>query len=228
MNASTPCLSLLGILTLLCGNLFSQEASITVQVRDPSGLPISGANLSLALRSGHQTATGRTRAAGSVTFNLPSGSNLLSVRAPGFAPHQRELALPAGEKAKLAIELQLGSESDTLGGAGRISFRPRSGWAFQTGFDFYALAQQATRFISRRSNDRLPFRDNVRPDAPIRDQGFYLTSSKAGENWGMAAALRFDAVQAEAARPSSFFRAHTSGPLDRKEFNTSVSLTARR
>ncbi len=520
MKTSTPCLSLLGILTLFCGNLFSQEGTITVRVQDPSGLPISGATVSLALPSGHQTASGHTRSAGSMTLNVPSGSYLLSVAAPGFAPHRRELALQAGETAELAIELQLGSvateievlasapaqiaieevsagrlqsgpprdlaerlkevpgvlavrrggtnlepvvqglreyqvamvvdgsrafaagparmdseishvnparvsslevikgpyalsecagglaavlvktdpvpvqdkmtfggsvssgyslnganrwghtrffaagrragisvrasggkggnyragsqsgagptvpgrfgeyqlggklrlnptsnqeltldsgldtqqdldypgrlldanhfitrswngayylkepvpsiqsaafrlylskkshrmnndgkptamdrpgrvppfgltvslptESDTLGGAGRISFQPRSGWAIQTGFDFYDLAQQATRFISRRSNDRLLFRDNVWPDARIRDQGFYLTSSKAGENWGMAAALRFDAVQAEAAQPSDFFRANTSGSMDRKEFNTSWSLTARR
>ena len=73
MKTSTPSLSLLDILTLLCGNLFSQKASITVQVRDPSGLPISGAAVSLALPSGHQTATGRTQAAGSVIFNVPSG-----------------------------------------------------------------------------------------------------------------------------------------------------------
>ena len=520
MKTTTPCLSLLGILTLLCGSLFSQEGTITVQVRDPSGLPISGATVSLALPSGHQTTTGHTHAAGSVTFNVPGGSYLLSVTAPGFAPHQRELTLPTGETAELAIELQLGSvateievlatspaqiaieeiptgrlqsgpprdlaerlkevpgvltvrrggtnlepvvqglrehqvamvvdgsrafaagparmdseishvdparvgslevikgpyalsecagglaavlvrtepvpvhdkmtfggsvstgysfnganrwghtrffaagrragigvrasggkggdysagarggagptipgrfgeyqvggklrlnltskqeltfdsgldtqqdldypgrlldanhfitrswngayylkdpasaiqsaafrlylskkshrmnndakptamdmpgrvppfglavslptESDTLGGAGRISFQPRSGWAIQTGFDFYDLAQQASRFISRRSNDRLLFRDNVWPDAHIRDQGFYLTAAKAGEDWGMAAAVRFDAVQAEAGRPSDFFRANTSGPMNRKEFNTSLSLTARR
>lgn len=102
------------------------------------------------------------------------------------------------------LAVSLPTESDTLGGAGRVSFHPRSGWAIQTGFDFYDLAQQATRFISRRSNERLLFRDNVWPDARIRDLGFYLTASKAGENWGMAAALRFDAVQAEAAQPSSF------------------------
>ena len=58
MKTSTPCLSLLGVLTLLCGNVFSQVESITIQVRDPSGLPISGATVSLALPSGHQTATG--------------------------------------------------------------------------------------------------------------------------------------------------------------------------
>ena len=515
-----PHLPLLSILTLLCGNLFSQAESITVQVRDPSGLPISGATVSLLLPSGQQVATGYTQAGGSMTLTVPSGSYLAAVTARGFAPHQRELTLHAGESAQLMVELQLVSlateievtasspaqiaieeipagrlqsgpprdlaeklkevpgvlavrrggtnlepvvqglrehqvamvvdgsrafaagparmdseishvdparvsslevvkgpyalsecagglaavlvktdpvpvhdtmtfggsvstgysfnganrfghtrffaagrragisvrasggkgddyragagsapaptipgrfgeyqlggklrlslpsnqeltfdsgldtqqdldypgrlldanhfitrswngayymkepaaaiqsvsfrlylskkshrmnndekptamdmpgrvppfglsvslptESDTLGGAGRISFQPRSGWAFQTGFDFYDLSQQATRFISRRSNDRLLFRDNVWPDARIRDQGFYLTAAKAGEDWGMAAAVRFDAVQAEAARPSDFFRANTAGPMNGKEFNTSASLTARR
>ncbi len=515
-----PHLPLLGILTLLCGNLFSQAESITVQVRDPSGLPISGATVSLLLPSGQQVATGYTQAGGSMTLTVPSGSYLAAVTARGFAPHQRELTLHAGESAQLMVELQLVSlateievtasspaqiaieeipagrlqsgpprdlaeklkevpgvlavrrggtnlepvvqglrehqvamvvdgsrafaagparmdseishvdparvsslevvkgpyalsecagglaavlvktdpvpvhdrmtfggsvstgysfnganrlghtrffaagrragisvrasggkgddyragagsapaptipgrfgeyqlggklrlnltsnqeltldsgldtqqdldypgrlldanhfitrswngayymkepaaaiqsvsfrlylskkshrmnndgkptamdmpgrvppfglavslptESDSLGGAGRISFQPRSGWAVQTGFDFYDLSQQATRFISRRSNDRLLFRDNVWPDARIRDQGFYLTAAKAGEDWGMAAAVRFDAVQAEAARPSDFFRANTAGPMNGKEFNTSASLTARR
>ena len=515
-----PHLPLLSILTLLCGNLFSQAESITVQVRDPSGLPISGATVSLLLPSGQQVATGHTQAGGSMTLTVPSGSYLAAVTARGFAPHQRELTLHAGESAQLMVELQLVSlateievtasspaqiaieeipagrlqsgpprdlaeklkevpgvlavrrggtnlepvvqglrehqvamvvdgsrafaagparmdseishvdparvsslevvkgpyalsecagglaavlvktdpvpvhdtmtfggsvstgysfnganrfghtrffaagrrigisvrasggkgddyragagsapaptipgrfgeyqlggklrlslpsnqeltfdsgldtqqdldypgrlldanhfitrswngayymkepaaaiqsvsfrlylskkshrmnndgkptamdmpgrvppfglavslptESDSLGGAGRISFQPRSGWAVQTGFDFYDLSQQATRFISRRSNDRLLFRDNVWPDARIRDQGFYLTAAKAGEAWGVAAAVRFDAVQAEAARPSDFFRANTAGPMNGKEFNTSASLTARR
>ncbi len=515
-----PHLPLLSILTLLCGNLFSQAESITVQVRDPSGLPISGATVSLLLPSGQQVATGYTQAGGSMTLTVPSGSYLAAVTARGFAPHQRELTLHAGESAQLMVELQLVSlateievtasspaqiaieeipagrlqsgpprdlaeklkevpgvlavrrggtnlepvvqglrehqvamvvdgsrafaagparmdseishvdparvsslevikgpyalsecagglaavlvktdpvpvhdtmtfggsvstgysfnganrfghtrffaagrrigisvrasggkgddyragagsapaptipgrfgeyqlggklrlslpsnqeltfdsgldtqqdldypgrlldanhfitrswngayymkepataiqsvsfrlylskkshrmnnngkptamdmpgrvppfglavslptESDSLGGAGRISFQPRSGWAVQTGFDFYDLSQQATRFISRRSNDRLLFRDNVWPDARIRDQGFYLTAAKAGEAWGVAAAVRFDAVQAEAARPSDFFRANTAGPMNGKEFNTSASLTARR
>ena len=133
-----------------------------------------------------------------------------------------------GRRPPFGLAVSLPTESDTLGGAGRVSFQPRSGWTIQTGFDFYDLAQQATRFISRRSNDLLLFRDSVWPDARIRDQGFYLTSSKAGEDWGMAAAVRFDAVQVEAARPSDFFRANTSGPMSQKEFNTSVSLTARR
>ncbi len=515
-----PYLPLLGVLTLLCGNLFSQAESIAIQVRDPSGLPISGATVSLLLPSGQQVATGYTQAGGSMAFTVASGFYLVSVTARGFAPHRRELTLHAGERAQLTVELQLGSvateievlatspaqiaieeipagrlqsgpprdlaeklkevpgvlavrrggtnlepvvqglrehqvamvvdgsrafaagparmdseishvdparvsslevikgpyalsecagglaavlvktdpvpvhdrmtfggsvstgysfnganrlghtrffaagrragisvrasggkgddyragagsapaptipgrfgeyqlggklrlslpsnqeltfdsgldtqqdldypgrlldanhfitrswngayymkepaaaiqsvsfrlylskkshrmnndgkptamdmpgrvppfglavslptESDSLGGAGRISFQPRSGWAVQTGFDFYDLSQQATRFISRRSNDRLLFRDNVWPDARIRDQGFYLTAAKAGEAWGVAAAVRFDAVQAEAARPSDFFRANTAGPMNGKEFNTSASLTARR
>ncbi len=520
MKTSPPCLSLLGVLMLLCGNLYSQAESITVQVRDPSGLPVSGAAVSLALPSGRQIATGHTQAGGSTTFSVSRGFYLLSVTASGFAPYRRELTLHASETAELAVELQLVSlateievtasppaqiaiedvpaarlqsgpprdlaerlkevpgvlavrrggtnlepvvqglrehqvamvvdgsrafaagparmdseishvdparvsnlevikgpyalsecagglaavlvktdplpvhdkmtfggsvstgyafnsanrwgntryfasgrragisvrasggkgddyragtgsapgptvpgrfgeyqvggklrlnltsnqelsfdsgldtqqnldypgrlldanhfitrswngayylkepapavqsvtfrlylskkshrmnndgkptamdmpgrvppfglavslptESDTLGGAGRISFQPRSGWAVQTGFDFYDLSQQATRFISRRSNNRLLFRDNVWPDARIRDQGLYLNAAKAGENWGMAAAVRFDTVQAEAGRPSDFFRANTSEPMNRKEFNTSWSLTARR
>ena len=65
MKTSPPCLSLLGVLALLCGNLFSQAESITVQVRDPSGLPVSGAAVSLALPSGRQIATGHTQAGGS-------------------------------------------------------------------------------------------------------------------------------------------------------------------
>lgn len=109
MKTSPPFLSLLGALTLLCGNLLSQAESITVQVRDPSGLPVSGATVSLALPSGQQTATGRTQASGSVTFNVPSGFYLLSATAPGFAPHRRELTLPVGETAALEIELRLGS-----------------------------------------------------------------------------------------------------------------------
>ena len=64
-----------------------------------------------------------------------------------------------GRVPPFGLTVSLPTESDTLGGAGRISFQPRSGWAIQTGFDFYDLAQQATRFISRRSNDRLLFRD---------------------------------------------------------------------
>ncbi len=133
-----------------------------------------------------------------------------------------------GRTPPFGLAVSLPTESDTVGGAGRISFRPRSGWTIQTGFDFYNLAQEATRFISRRSNDRLLFHDRVWPDARIRDQGFYLTFTKSGEDWGMAAALRFDAVQAKALSPSDFFLAHTSEPVKQNEFNTSLSLTARR
>ena len=341
MNRKFP--PFLGLFSLSCGALFAQATTITIQVQDPSGLPISGAAVSLSLPSGQEVAAGRTQAGGGITLAVASGSYRLSVAASGFTTFQGELALHSAETPDRVIELQLGSLateievlasppaqvaieeipkgslqsgpprdlaerlkevpgvltvrrggtnlepviqglrehqvamvvdgsrtfaagparmdsgishvdparvsslevikgpyalSECAGGLAAVLVKTDPvpvhdkmifGGSVSSGYSFNGSNRFGhTRFISRRSNDLLLFRDSVWPEARIRDQGFYLTSSKAGEDWGMAAAVRFDAVQAEAGRPSDFFRANASGPLSQKEFNTSVSLTARR
>ena len=133
-----------------------------------------------------------------------------------------------GRMPPFGLDVSLPTKSVTLGGSGQVRFQPKLGWEIQTGFDFYKLDQEAIRFISRRSNGMLLFRDKVWPDTRTRNQGFYLYSAKSHTDWGMAATLRFDRIQANALSPSDFFLANTTGNMKQDEFNTSWSLTTRR
>ncbi|MCP5118425.1 MAG: TonB-dependent receptor, partial [bacterium] len=97
-----------------------------------------------------------------------------------------------------------------------------------TGFDFYNLSQDATRFISRRSNGRLLFTDNAWPDASINNQGAYFQATRSFDAGEVSGGVRVDFIQADADRPSQFFLANTAGDVEQNEVNTSFNLAGRR
>jgi len=132
-----------------------------------------------------------------------------------------------GRTPPFALRVDLPTEADTLGGAASVEFAPNPDWTFKTGFDFYNLDQDAQRFVARRSNGFLIFSDAVWPNVAINDQGFYGQLTRRFNRGEIAAALRFDTVQADAGRPSDFFLTNTAGDLDQSEFNTSFSVSGR-
>ena len=132
-----------------------------------------------------------------------------------------------GRTPPFALRVDLPTEADTFGGAGSIDFEPSSASRLKAGFDFYSLNQDAQRFIARRSNGFLMSSVAAWPDVSINDQGFYVQGTRSFERGELAAALRFDTVQADARRPSQFLLENTTSAIDRNEFNTSFSLSGR-
>jgi len=132
-----------------------------------------------------------------------------------------------GRMPPFALRVDLPTESDTFGGAGSVDLEPAPATRFKLGFDFYNLQQDAQRFVSRRSTGMLIFQDNAWPDLTINDQGFYAQGARTFERGEISAAVRFDAVQADANRATEFFLANTTGDLDQNEFNTSFSVGGR-
>jgi len=132
-----------------------------------------------------------------------------------------------GRRPPFALRVDLPTEADTAGGGAFIQLEPADGWTFKAGFDFYNLDQDAQRFVARQSNNFLIFSDAVWPNVSINDQGFFGQATRRFSRGEVSAALRFDAVQANAGRPSDYFLANTTGALDQSEFNTSFSLAGR-
>ncbi len=97
------------LLSFFPGNFFAQGESITVQVQDPSGLPVSGASVSLSLPSGLEVASNQTQASGRTNFRVASGFYRLNVVTSGFTPFQTELVVRSGEAVGLVVELQMSS-----------------------------------------------------------------------------------------------------------------------
>ena len=131
-----------------------------------------------------------------------------------------------GRMPPFALNISVPTSSDTWGGAVRADFHISSQLRFSSGLDFYNLRQNALRFISRRSNGGVLFRDTIWPDATVADQGYYFSATNQWERGTVAATLRLDTVQAKARTPSEFFLAHTSGPLYTSEVYPSFSALA--
>ncbi len=131
-----------------------------------------------------------------------------------------------GRMPPFGLKISVPTTSNTWGGAVSAAFHLSPHLRFDTGLDFYNLNQNALRFISRRSNGAVLFRDTVWPDASVADQGFYFSATNQWERATLAGTLRLDAVQARARTPSSFFLQNVAGPLATSEVHPSFSLLA--
>ncbi|MBI1353144.1 MAG: TonB-dependent receptor [Acidobacteria bacterium] len=132
-----------------------------------------------------------------------------------------------GRTPPFALNISLPTESDTAGGSASVDLEPAPKNRVKLGFDFYNLAQDAQRFISRRSTGMLLFADNAWPDLTINDQGVYAQASRTYERGEISGAIRMDTVQADANRASDFFLANTTGSLKQNEVNLSFSTAGR-
>ena len=131
-----------------------------------------------------------------------------------------------GRMPPFGLDISIPTESDTWGGAAAATFAPASRWTLRTGFDFYNVAQDAHRYIARRSDGRLLVHDRPWPDVTLRNQGIWFQAERRSEAGGVAGTLRFDFSQADARAPSEFFLEHAAGPIQQSESAPSFSLAA--
>ena len=136
------------------------------------------------------------------------------------------MAMP-GRMPAFALNVSLPAESDTIGGSGRVELSPRESWLVQAGFDFFRLQQDAQRFVSRASIQRLIFSDPVSVGTSLRDAGAYLLIGRIFDRGEIRAAGRLDFVNSDAGRPTEFFLRNASSRLSRKETNASFSVAGR-
>lgn len=132
-----------------------------------------------------------------------------------------------GRRPPFALDVSLPTESDTVGGAGRVTLAPSRNWILQGGFDAFRLEQDAQRFIHRARDGRLMFSDAVWAGTSLSDVGTYFLAGRSFDRGEVRMAGRLDFVGADAGRPSAFFRDNAAQDLSRAETNANVSLAGR-
>ncbi|MEM6794488.1 MAG: TonB-dependent receptor [Acidobacteriota bacterium] len=132
-----------------------------------------------------------------------------------------------GRIPPFALDIDLPTESNTLGGRARLDFADRERTSWSVGADFYRVEQNANRAVSRRSNGFVIFRDIVWPDTEIEDLGGWVQAVHRVGPARLGATLRVDAVDASAGLVSDFFLANAaSSDLDQSETNVSAAVSA--
>ena len=132
-----------------------------------------------------------------------------------------------GRVPPFGLDVDLPTESDTLGG--RLSFDGGAAGelSWSAGADFYRLEQTARRFISRRPDGPLLFEDVVWPDAELDSLGIWGQPARSTSGASLAATLRLDSADASAGELSSFFVANTSGAAEASDTALSAAVSAR-
>ncbi len=131
-----------------------------------------------------------------------------------------------GRMPPFGLDISVPAESDTWGGAARAVFGPAPQWTARVGFDFFNVAQDAHRYISRRRDGRLLVHDRPWPDVTLRSQGLWFQAERRSEAGGLSGTFRLDFSQADARAPSDFFLEHTTGAIRRSDISPSFSLAA--
>lgn len=134
----------------------------------------------------------------------------------------------SGRVPPFALDISLPAESNTEGGALRIDLG-RLGSAADSelsiGADYYQADQFAERFIRRRANGFLIFKDFAWPKTDLEDLGVYAQFGRSTERGRFGIAVRWDQNEASAATVSDFFREATSGSLSRDEDGVSFAVS---
>lgn len=85
------------------------SAAMALEVFDPTGTPVAGADVILSEPSRKQTLRGKTDKRGqSVLQGVQGGRYLLTVSAPGFRSLPEQVDLRSGEKLSLPVKLNVG------------------------------------------------------------------------------------------------------------------------
>jgi iron complex outermembrane receptor protein len=129
-----------------------------------------------------------------------------------------------GRIPPFGLRVDLPTTSDTIGGRFYLGF-DRGPWHWKVGLDFYDLDQSAERFIFRRADDRLLFRDIVWPDANTKDLGIYGQAIHKWNRAQLGATVRLDTVDASAGEVSAFFLENTMGDLEQNETHPSFAVS---
>lgn len=132
-----------------------------------------------------------------------------------------------GRRPPFALDVSLPTESDTVGGAGRVELSPSASWSIQAGFDAFRLEQDAHRFVARSRDRMLLFSDAVWAGTALRTVGTYLSLGRTFDRGEVRAAFRLDSVSAAAGRASDFFVEHSGSELESKETNANFSVAGR-
>jgi hypothetical protein len=90
-------------------SLAQSKGIATVEVRDPSGAMVAGAEATIATLGSPKTTTGlRTNSDGTASFELLPGTYDLSVKMPGFRDLRRQVVITDAKRQTLSVVLQLG------------------------------------------------------------------------------------------------------------------------
>ena len=128
-----------------------------------------------------------------------------------------------GRMPPFGLRVDLPTTSDTLGGRFHMML-DQGAIDWKVGGDVTDLTQNATRSISRRSNDVLIFDDVVWPDANLLNLGGYAQMIYAWGGGRLGATARIDALEASAGEVSEFYAANTTGSTDQSETNLSAAV----
>jgi iron complex outermembrane receptor protein len=133
-------------------------------------------------------------------------------------------ALPMpGRVPPFGVDVDLPTSSDALGTRGSARWSA-GGFELSAGTDAFHLEQDATRTIARRDTGAVMFVDRVWSDVRFDHLGGFLEATLPAERWSLTGTVRLDAEGSEAGDVSEFFRAHTTGALERDDTEPSAAL----
>jgi iron complex outermembrane receptor protein len=128
-----------------------------------------------------------------------------------------------GRMPPFGTDVDLPTSSDTVGSRGSVRWRA-GGLDLAGGADAFRLEQDATRTIARRDTGEVLFVDRVWADVRIDHLGGFLQATLPRERWSLTGTVRLDGESSEAGDVSEFFRAHTTGALERDDTEPSAAL----
>ncbi|MEM6706150.1 MAG: TonB-dependent receptor, partial [Acidobacteriota bacterium] len=131
-----------------------------------------------------------------------------------------------GRTPPFALDIDLPTESNTVGGAVRAELDLGSGESsFAFGADVYHVDQVADRFLRRRSNGFLIVQDAAWPETDLDNVGVWAQWNRNFDRGAFGAALRFDSNRSEATEASDFFLQNAGRDLDRSADAFSAAIS---
>ncbi len=134
------------------------------------------------------------------------------------------MAMP-GRIPPFGLDVGIGANSDTVGGQFHVGLG-EGALSYKVGMDIYRLSQDADRTITNRSTGMVMLTDIVWPEATTTNAGGYAQVVYDLGRARVGGTLRVDHEDISAGAVSAFFRANTTGVLDRTDTSVSAAGNA--